>query len=148
MPVPVRFRGSESGSRRIRARCSWPGSRRWRSATWGAHRLPEAAVGGVSGIAGSPSKAAGDALRNEFDNPFLDPLVVAVSAPQLRVDERSVRRLGAADRERDSAGLPEVRRVRSCADARDPQLRSTDGHQTHADRRACSHEIAARERAV
>ena len=41
---------------------------------WGAHRLPQVALGGLNGIAGSASKAASDALRNDFDDPFLDPL--------------------------------------------------------------------------
>jgi putative drug exporter of the RND superfamily len=114
---------------------------------WGAHKLPEAAVGGVSGIAGSPSKAASDALRYEFDNPFLDPLVVAVSAPDLRVGEqpfrgwvqRAAARLG---------GMPEIRRVRSVADSSDPKLRSSDGHVTMLIAGLAAHDIPTRERAV
>ena len=114
---------------------------------WGAHRLPQAALGGLNGIPGSASKAARDALRNDFDNPFLDPLVVAVSAPQLSVDgdpylgwlRRTQLRL---------AGMPDVRRVRSFADARAPQLRSADGHTSMLIVGLASHEIVAREGAV
>ncbi len=96
---------------------------------WGAHRLPDAVLGGISGVPGSASKAAGEALRNEFDTPFLDPLVVAVSVPALRVDQGALRDwiLRAAAR---LAALPEVRRVRSLADGDDAQLRSADGHLT------------------
>ena len=114
---------------------------------WGAHKLPEAAVGGVSGIAGSPSKAASDALRNEFDNPLLDPLVIAVSAPDLRVEVEPyrgwVRRTAAR-----LSGMSEIRRVRSVADSSDPKLRSSDGHVTMLIAGLAAHDIPTRERAV
>src|ERR1700692_99552 len=58
---------------------------------WGAHKLPDAAVGGTGDIEGSPSKAVSEALRSEFTNPFIDPLVVAVSAPALDIDEEPFR---------------------------------------------------------
>jgi putative drug exporter of the RND superfamily len=114
---------------------------------WGAHKLPEAVVGGVGGISGSPSKAASDMLRNDFDDPLLDPIVVAVSAPHLRVDQdpwrdwlrRSAARL---------ASMPEVRRVRSLADSEDPKLRSADAHLTMLIVGLASHDVATRERAV
>jgi RND superfamily putative drug exporter len=113
----------------------------------GAHRLPQAALGGLNGIAGSASKAARDALRNDFDDPFLDPLVVAVAAPQLKVEAEPY--LGwLRHTQQRLAGMPEVRRVRSFADARDPQLRSADAHTTMLIVGLASHEIAAREHAV
>jgi putative drug exporter of the RND superfamily len=96
---------------------------------WGAHELSDAAVGGTGGIEGSPSKAVSDALIAEFTNPFIDPMVVAVAAPQLKVDEAPyldwVRRTGAV-----LAALPVVRKVSSYADAPDTRMRSADGHVT------------------
>jgi len=114
---------------------------------WGAHKLPEAAVGGVSGIAGSPSKAASDALHNEFDNPLLDPLVIAVSAPDLRVDAEPYRGWVQRTAARLS-GMSEIRRVHSVADSSDPKLRSTDGHVTMLIAGLAAHDIPTRERAV
>ena len=49
----------------------------------GSHRLDRVTVGVEGGVAGSPSHRAGEVLRTEFSNPFLDPLVVAVSAPHI-----------------------------------------------------------------
>jgi putative drug exporter of the RND superfamily len=96
---------------------------------WGAHWLPKVAVGGAGGIEGSPSAEASDLLRQEFQNPYIDPLVVAVSAPRLEVDTGAyftwVQRAGAA-----LGNLHEVRRVASFADSRDARLRSGDGHVT------------------
>jgi RND superfamily putative drug exporter len=96
---------------------------------WGAHKLPDAAVGGTGDIEGSPSKAVSDALRSEFTNPFIDPLVVAVSAPALDIDTEPyrawVRRAaGAVGR------LSEVRKVSSYVDAGDARMRSAEGHVT------------------
>ena len=54
---------------------------------WGAHRLGQVTLGVEGGVPGSPSRRANDALRTQFTNPFIDPLVVAVSAPQLKVDQ-------------------------------------------------------------
>jgi RND superfamily putative drug exporter len=95
----------------------------------GAHKLPTVAVGGTAGIPGSPSILAADALRTEFSNPFIDPLVLAVSAPRLNVDDapylswigNAARVLGA---------LPSVRRVADYAATHDPEMRSSDGHVT------------------
>ena len=95
----------------------------------GAHKLPAVAVGGTAGIPGSPSILAGDALRTEFSNPFIDPLVLAVSAPRLNVDDvpylswirNAAQVLGA---------LPSVRRVADYASSRALDLRSSDGHVT------------------
>ena len=52
---------------------------------WGEHRLPDVTVGGAAGIPGSPSDLANAALRTQFSNPFINPLIVAVSAPRLDV---------------------------------------------------------------
>src|SRR5579862_8615725 len=54
---------------------------------WGAHRLGQVTLGVEGGVPGSPSRRANEALRTEFTNPFIDPLVVAVSAPGLKVDQ-------------------------------------------------------------
>ncbi len=113
----------------------------------GAAKLPGAAVGGAVAIAGSPSQAANDALRNDFSNPFLDPLVVAIDVPRLRLDAPPfldwLKRLDAALRAR-----PEVRRVESYADTQDSKLRSPDAHATMLVVGLKATEAAARERAV
>ena len=96
----------------------------------GAHKLPTVAIGGTAGIPGSPSIAAADALRSQFSNPFIDPLVIAVSAPRLDVDRApyltwvraAARALGA---------LPSVRRVADYStthDARDALRRRPRDH--------------------
>ncbi|HEY6452276.1 MAG TPA: MMPL family transporter [Steroidobacteraceae bacterium] len=96
---------------------------------WGAAKLPQAVLGSTGGIEGSPSARAARVLRTEFANPFLDPLVVAVSSPRQRVGMDPyldwVRVTAAA-----LTGLPAVRRVSSFADTRDAHLRSADGHLT------------------
>ncbi len=96
---------------------------------WGAHLLPQVSVGGAAGIPGSPSIAVADALRTDFTNPYIDPMVVAVSAPSLTVDQVPyltwVKRTQAL-----LAALPAVRKVSSYADGREAQLRSADGHVT------------------
>src|SRR5215831_20120480 len=38
---------------------------------WGAHRLPQVTLGVEGGVPGSPSRLAADALRSEFNNPFI-----------------------------------------------------------------------------
>ena len=53
---------------------------------WGEHRLGRVTLGVEGGVPGSASKRAADALRTEFNNPFIDPLVVGASAPHLTVD--------------------------------------------------------------
>jgi putative drug exporter of the RND superfamily len=95
----------------------------------GAHRLGAVATGGEGGVPGSASWQASHALRTEFDNPFIDPLVAAVSAPHLDVDkEPYFSWVQAASRA--LAALPDVRRVASYSDGRDAHLRSKDGHVT------------------
>ena len=95
----------------------------------GAYKLPQVAVGGAGGIDDSPSQAAGDRLRTDFQNPFIDPLVVAVSAPRLQVDTAPYLTWvkHAAD---VLAALREVRKVSSFADSRESRMRSSDGHVT------------------
>jgi RND superfamily putative drug exporter len=96
---------------------------------WGEHRLPQVTLGVEGGMPGSPSKRADVLLRDEFNNPFLDPLVVAVSAPRLQVDDAPyfdwLKETG-----RVLAAVPGVQRVQSYADAKDAQLRSKDGRLT------------------
>jgi putative drug exporter of the RND superfamily len=95
----------------------------------GAYKLPQVAVGGAGGIDGSPSQAAGDRLRTDFQNPFIDPLVVAVSAPRLQVDTAPY--LTWVKHAADVLGsLREVRKVSSFADSRESRMRSSDGHVT------------------
>jgi RND superfamily putative drug exporter len=95
----------------------------------GAHRLPAVAVGGTAGIPGSPSAAAGDALRTQFSNPFIDPLVVAVSAPRLKVDEPAYL-AWLRNAARVLSAVSSVRRVADYSQTHDPQMRSADGHVT------------------
>jgi RND superfamily putative drug exporter len=96
---------------------------------WGAHLLPQVAVGGTGGIPGSPSSVVALALRADFTNPYIDPLVVAVRAPGLDVNQdpylawvrHAATTLGA---------LGDVRKVESYADTHDSRLRSADAHVT------------------
>ena len=96
---------------------------------WGAHRLPQLSVGVEAGVPGSPSKRADDVLRSEFNNPFIDPLVVAVSAPHLSIDTAPY--LGwLKETGRILAAVPSVRRIDSFAEGKDERLRSKDRHAT------------------
>jgi len=96
---------------------------------WGAHRLPQVTLGVEGGVPGSPSRRAADALRSEFNNPFIDPLVVAVSAPHLQI-ESTPYLAWIAETGHALAAVPGVRRVANYADERDARLRSTDGRVT------------------
>ena len=96
---------------------------------WGAHRLPQVTLGVEAGVAGSPSRLAADTLRNDFSNPFFDPLVVAVSAPHLQV-EAPAYFAWLKETAHLVAGVPSVRQVISYADGRDARLRSSDGRVT------------------
>jgi putative drug exporter of the RND superfamily len=96
---------------------------------WGEHRLAQVTLGVEAGVPGSPSRRASEALYREFSNPFIDPLVVAVSAPDLRVDEPPYL-AWLEQTSRTLAELPSVRRVASYADTHDARLRSADGHVT------------------
>jgi len=96
---------------------------------WGEYRLPEATVGGAAGVPGSPSDLANAALRTEFSNPFIDPLIVAVSAPGLDVAKEPylgwVRQASQA-----LAKVPGVAKVEDYTGTQNPDLRSADGHIT------------------
>jgi RND superfamily putative drug exporter len=95
----------------------------------GAHRLPQVAVGSAGGVDDSPSRAASDKLRADFQNPFIDPLVVAVASPGLPVD--GVPFQGWLNEAASMLGqLADVRKVSSYADSHDPRMRSADGHVT------------------
>ena len=95
----------------------------------GAHWLPRVAVGGAGGITGSPSAQVSEMLRTDFTNPYIDPLVIAVSAPRLDVAKQPflgwVEQAGAA-----LGGLRDVRKVESYAGTHEARLRSPDGHVT------------------
>jgi hypothetical protein len=114
---------------------------------WGEHKLPSATVGGTGGIPGSPSDAAGETLRTSFANPFIDPLVVAVSVPHHHIEDgpyldwlrNTARTLGA---------LPSVRKVVDYARTPQPELRSADGHVTMLLVGLASSDIEAQQRAV
>jgi putative drug exporter of the RND superfamily len=96
---------------------------------WGEYRLPDATVGGAAGIPGSPSDLANAALRTEFSNPFIDPLIVAVSAPGLDVAKEPyigwVRQASQA-----LSKVPGVAKIENYAGTQNPDLRSPDGHIT------------------
>lgn len=113
----------------------------------GSHRLAQVTVGVVGGVPDSPSRRAGDLLRSEFGNPFIDPIVVAVSAPGLRVDTQPylgwLQQAGEVLRH-----LQQVRRVASYADTRDAQLRSADGHVTMLIVGATAKDNAGQQKAV
>lgn len=96
---------------------------------WGEHRLPQVAIGGAAGVPGSPSDLANAALRTQFSNPFVNPLIVAVSAPRLDVAKEPylgwVRQASQA-----LSKVPGVARVEDYAQTQNPDLRSSDGHIT------------------
>lgn len=111
---------------------------RWILAAWvvaialgvvGARHLGDVAIGGEGGVPDSPSWKASHFLRAEFDNPYIDPLVVAVNAPHLDVDKVPyLTWVQAAARALEK--LPAVRKVASYADRREARMRSRDGHVT------------------
>ncbi len=96
---------------------------------WGAGNFQSAAQNGTSGLYGSPSYAVAQALRSEFNNPFLEPLIVVVSTPRLSIDDPAFL---AWDREAAQSlrGLGAVKQVAAYADLHDPHLRAPSGHQT------------------
>jgi len=113
------------------ARHPWPIVATWLVAillgAWGEQRLDRVTRGVQGGVPGSPSRRAAEALRSEFNNPFIDPLVVAVSAPRLQVDDPPYL-AWLAETSRVLTAVPGVRRVASYAEGREARLRSTDGH--------------------
>jgi RND superfamily putative drug exporter len=114
---------------------------------WGGAKFPDAALGGSVGLYGSPSKAVSDALRNEFDDPFVDPLVAVASSPRLDIDSEPF--LGwNREAARAMRALPEVRAVADFAAAHDPQLRSASGHETLLLIGLAGADVRARQQAV
>ncbi len=96
---------------------------------WGEHKLPDVAVGGAAGVPGSPSDIANEELHTQFTNPFINPLLVAVSAPGLLIDQESY--LGWVKQASSALSrVPGVARVEDYADTRNRDLRSADGHVT------------------
>ena len=115
---------------------------------WGANRFQAAALGGSTGdLYGSPSKQVSDALRTQFTNPFLDPLIVAVASPRWGIDQPPL-----AQWERHAvrvlSKLPDVSQVSAYVSNRDPALRSTNGHQTVLLVGLRTKDVAGQERAV
>jgi putative drug exporter of the RND superfamily len=113
----------------------------------GAYKFPDVTVGGAGGIDGSPSRAVRDRLRADFENPFIEPLVVAVSSPRLQVDAEPyqawVKHAAAV-----LGRLREVRRVSSFTDTHDSRMRSVDGHVTLLLAGLASPDNEAQQRAV
>ena len=114
---------------------------------WGGGRFPDAAQGGTAGLYGSDSKAVSDALRTEFNNPFLDPLIVVIASPRYASEDADFLTWS-----RGAAGvlrrLPEVKQVADYADRHDPQLRAPDGHQTIMLVGLAASDVPAQQRAV
>jgi len=114
---------------------------------WGEHRLAQVTQGVEAGVPDSPSRRASEALYRDFTNPFIDPLVVAVSAPHLRVNEPPYL-AWLEQTSRTLAALPSVRRVSSFAQEHDARLRSADGHVTTLLVGPATETNSARQRAV
>jgi RND superfamily putative drug exporter len=96
---------------------------------WGAHYFPSAARGGYTGLAGSASQAVSDSLNADFDAPFLDPVIVAVSTPGKALDTPALLEWTRALAKR-LGQMPEVRQVADFAATQQPSLRSADGHES------------------
>ncbi len=96
---------------------------------WGAGNFQSASQNGTSGLYGSPSYAVTQALRSDFSNPFLEPLIVAVASPRFSIDDPEFL---AWDRDAAQSlrGLRVVKQVAAYADFHDPHLRAPGGHQT------------------
>jgi RND superfamily putative drug exporter len=114
---------------------------------WGEHKLPTATIGGTGGIPGSPSDAAGKTLRTAFVNPFIDPLVIAVSVPHCNIQDGPCLNW-LRNAARALAALPSVRKVVDYAHTPQPELRSADGHVTMLLVGLASSDIEAQQRAV
>ena len=96
---------------------------------WGGGKFEQVAQSGTSGLYGSPSNTVTLALRSEFSNPFLEPLVVAVSTPQLSADDPK-RLAWDRDAAQELRALAVVAQVSAYSDFRDPRLRAPNGHQS------------------
>jgi uncharacterized membrane protein YdfJ with MMPL/SSD domain len=95
----------------------------------GENKLADVSVGGTGGIPGSPSAVANGALRTEFSNPFINPLLLAVAAPGLDID-RDPYLTWTKDAAKALEAVPGVKRVENYAGTHDAELRSADGRIT------------------
>ncbi len=92
-------------------------------------QLPAVVRGGSGALAGSPSQRMTETLHTEFDNPLVEPLVVALFSPRYRIEDPVYRAWidEAVQRLRD---LPDVLQVADPATTGDVRLRSADGHRS------------------
>ena len=117
------------------------------TAAWGAQQLPAVVVGGSGALKGSPSQRMDAVLQAEFANPYVQPLIVAISSTRYTVDDAEYL-AWIGDAAASLSRLPEVRRVASYADSRDSRLRSVDGHETLLMVGLNATDVAQQERAV
>ncbi len=94
---------------------------------WGSGKFDLAARSGTSGVYGSSSYAVDEALRTEFSNPFLDPIVVVAATPALAPEAGSLAQWN-RDAARALRAVPGVAAVADFPETPDPQLRGRDGH--------------------
>ncbi len=114
---------------------------------WGGGRFPDVAQGGTAGLYGSQSKAVSDELRTQFNNPFLDPLIAVIASPKYSADEEKFLAWN-RDAARVLRQLPQVKEVAAYVDRHEPQLRSSDGHQTMILIGLSATDVPAQQRAV
>jgi RND superfamily putative drug exporter len=96
---------------------------------WGARGAKDVLYGATVELAGTDSARVARALREDFDNPFAELLVVAAESPGLAVDDPRYRRW----LEATTAALrahPDVEAVASWLDRGDARMRSADGRRT------------------
>jgi RND superfamily putative drug exporter len=95
---------------------------------WIARALPQRLVEGSGPLPGSASQRVEQALRDEFDHPFTEPLVLAVASERLTADDAPFRRW-LDDAAARLGELAEVRQVIAPpSDAGSSLLRSPGGH--------------------
>lgn len=96
---------------------------------WGAQKLESVLIGGSGAIQGSPSERVDDLISRDFANPFSKALLVTFRSDADTVDRPRFARLVQEAAHR-LAGSPDVRKVMSYYQTRNPRLRSDDGHAT------------------
>lgn len=95
-----------------------------------ARQLPAALERGGDVIQGSQAGEARQVLDAQFDNPFVEPIVVAVHADRLTLRDAPYRQL-VRDLAKAVSGLPDVRQVSAATDpGADARLVSRDGRTT------------------